>query len=234
MGCSEFVHYASLFFCKTYKYIMNNVENDYWSDKRPYYILYQDKLFLKDIFAQIFSEFPDVGEIAYIGASSHKLSRDYSVDGEQCSGIDRRKNFKEESLEKNRKSDIRKRARINICESNEESQIREYANIQEIKEMNNMLFYKKLIKNLVCEYVNGKCNNLCVIKDKVLIYDEYKESEDVFVKMKGCCVWLKRQYMDTTALNIANVMGTVNMLGYILEEASDVSPRVIKALAIYT
>ena len=40
--------------------------------------------------------------------------------------------------------------------------------------------------------------------------------------------------MDTTALNIANVMGTVNLLGYVLEEATEKSPRVIKALAIYT
>lgn len=59
---------------------MDNFENEYWSDKRPYYILYQDKTFLKDIFAQIFSDFSDFGEIAYIGASTHKLSKDYSLD----------------------------------------------------------------------------------------------------------------------------------------------------------
>lgn len=59
---------------------MNSVNNEYWSDKRPYYILYQDKTFLKDIFAQIFSEFPDVGEIAYIGATTHRLTRDYTID----------------------------------------------------------------------------------------------------------------------------------------------------------
>lgn len=47
-------------------------------------------------------------------------------------------------------------------------------------------------------------------------------------------MWLKSEYMDTTALNIANVMGTVNLLGYVLEEESQVSPRVVKALAIYT
>ena len=59
---------------------MKIIENDYWSDARPYYILYQDKLFLKDIFAQLFSEVPDVGEIAYIGASTHRFARDYSLD----------------------------------------------------------------------------------------------------------------------------------------------------------
>ncbi|MBQ8044462.1 MAG: hypothetical protein IJ272_10045 [Clostridia bacterium] len=100
--------------------------------------------------------------------------------------------------------------------------------------MNNMLFYKKLIKKLINAHVNGRCNNLCIIKDRVLMYDEYKESEDIFVKMGGCCVWLKRKYMDTTALNIANIMGKINMIGYVLEEASETSPKIIKALAIYT
>ena len=88
---------------------MKNVENDYWSDKRPYYILYQDKIFLKDIFAQIFSEFPDVGEIAYIGASSHKLAREYSLDGEQTNAVDRKKSCKEEALEKNKKKRYKKK-----------------------------------------------------------------------------------------------------------------------------
>ena len=59
---------------------MNSIDNDFWSDKRPYYILYQDKSFLKDIFAQIFSEYPDVGEIAYIGATTHRMTRDYAID----------------------------------------------------------------------------------------------------------------------------------------------------------
>lgn len=137
-------------------------------------------------------------------------------------------------MERAKKNDVRKKARLCIIDSNEESQIREYANIKEIKEMNNMLFYKKIIQGLINEYVCGRCNNLCVIKDKIDIYDEFKEGEDVFVKMAGACIWLKREYMDTTAINIANVMGKVNMIGYILEEESEESPRVIKALAIYT
>ncbi len=154
--------------------------------------------------------------------------------GEQCNSIDRKKNYKEDDCERNKRNDVRSKARLNILDSNEESQIREYANIKEIKEMNNMLFYKRIIRKIIDEYVGGKCNNLCYIRDKVYMYDKYNESEDVFVKMGECCVWLKREYMDTTALNIANVMGTVNMIGYVLEEASKTSPRVVKALAIYT
>lgn len=59
---------------------MNNINSKYWSNNRPYYILYQDKAFLKDVFAQIFLEFPDVGEIAYIGATTHRLTKDYALD----------------------------------------------------------------------------------------------------------------------------------------------------------
>lgn len=219
---------------KTYKYIMENMENEYWSDKRPYYILYQDKTFLKDIYAQMFPEISDFGEIAYIGTSTHKFSKDYSLDGEQYNGLDRKHALKDAGMEKNRRNDIKKKIGINICDINEESQIREYANIKEIKEMNNMVFYKKLIRKLISEYLNGRCNNLYLVKDKVVIYDKYKESDDVFVKMGNCCVWLKKEYMDTTAINIANIMGKVNVLGYVLEEASQTSPRIIKALAIYT
>ena len=217
---------------------MNNNKNkskkQFWEENRPYYILYQDKMFIKDISAQLFDVFNDVGEIAYIGATTHKVAKDYSLDGEQANALDRKSNCKTEDVERYNKNDIRKRARINICDTNEESQIREYANIKEIKEMNNMLFYKNLIKKLVYEYQNGKCNNLCYIKDRVQMYETYKDSQDVFVKMKDSCIWLKKDYMDTTAFNLANVMGTVNMIGYILEEASENSPQVVKALAIYT
>ena len=58
-----------------------------------------------------------------------------------------------------------------------------------------MLFYKQIIKCLINEQVKGKCNNLCCIKDKVLMYDEYKESQDVFIKMgRMLCVVKKRIY----------------------------------------
>lgn len=100
--------------------------------------------------------------------------------------------------------------------------------------MNNTLFYKKLIKKLINECVKGKCNNLCCMRDKVIIYDKFKESDDIFIKMGECCVWLKREYMDTTAINIANVIGEVSLLGYVLKEACETSPRIIKALAMYT
>lgn len=213
---------------------MEKIENEFWCDSRPYYILYEDKMFLKNMYAQLFNEFPDIGQIAYIGASTRRISKDYFLDGEQTNSMDKRKSYEKQKIDRNNKQDNRKKAGITFRDNNEESQIREYANIQEIKEMNNMLFYKDILRKIVNAYAKGKCNNLCFVKDKVCMYDSYKDEPDVFVKMGECCVWLKKEYMDTTALNIANVMGTVNMIGYILEEKSEMSPRVVKALAIYT
>jgi len=97
-----------------------------------------------------------------------------------------------------------------------------------------MLFYKELVRKIVKACVRGECDSLCFINDRINIYDNFKEGEDIFVKMGENCVWLKKEYMDATAINITNIIGKVNMIGYILEEESNSSPRVIKALAIYT
>lgn len=156
------------------------------------------------------------------------------MNGEKGKVLDNKQNCSKETGEKNNRNDTRKKARVNVLEANEESQIREYANIQEIKEMNNMLFYKQLVRKIVKACVRGECNNLYFIKDKINIYDNFKDGEDIFVKMDESCVWLKKEYMDATAIHITNIIGKVNMIGYVLEEESKSSPRVIKALAIYT
>lgn len=212
---------------------MNIIENEYWSDSRPYYIIYKDKTFLKDMYAQLFVDFPDVGEIAYIGTNTHKLTKDYSFNGEHGNSKDKKKSYKDNSFENDIKKEDRHRAGINVCDTKEESQIREYANIQEIKEMNNMLFYKRLIRDLVNECVSKKCDRLYFISDVVQLYDAYKEDEDIFVKMASSCVWLKRKNIDTTVMNMASVLGSVNMLGYVIKEETVNSPKVVKALAIY-
>ena len=54
-----------------------------WSDERPYYMIYQDKMALKNIYAQLNIDFPDVGEVSYIGANTHRQAKDYSLSGEQ-------------------------------------------------------------------------------------------------------------------------------------------------------
>ena len=213
---------------------MIKTENEFWSDNRPYYILYEDRTFMKNLYAQLFIDFPDVGEIAYIGTSSHKISKDYSIGSELNVGDDRKKSDKKLDVEKNNKKDQRQRAGINICDIQEESQIREYANIKEIKEMNNMLFYKKILRKLTHVCSTKECKNLYHIKGKILMYDSYKEDEDVFVKMEGSCVWLKKSNMDITAMNMTGILGNVHMIGYIIEEETKTSPMVIKAIAIYT
>ena len=212
---------------------MKKIENECWSDKSPYYIIYEDKSFLKDIYSQVFDSLPDVGEIAYIGASTHKFSKDYSLNGENIDCKDNKETNKDINCEKGLRKENRHRAGVNILDVKEESEIREYANIKEIKEMNNKLFYKQLIRNLVYKCINKECNKLSYIKDRIRLYDSYKEDEDIFVKMGDSCIWLKKSNMDTSIINMANIIGDVNMLGYIIKEETTSTPRVIKVLAIY-
>lgn len=204
-----------------------------WSDERPYYMIYQDKNALKNIYAQLNMDLPDVGAIAYIGANTYRQSKDYSFNGEHG-------NCKEKKNENkvcvNKRSESREKAGLVICDVNETSEIREYANIQEIKEMNNMLFYRQILKSII-RYCEGKDKYpICYIRDKVELYSSYKDdkNEDVFVQMNTNCVWLKRSNLDTTVENLANMMGNVCLVGYIVEEATENKPRVVKGLVIFT
>jgi len=209
-------------------------KKDAWSDNRPYYMIYQDKNALKNIYAQLNIELPDVGVVAYIGTNTKRQSKDYSFNGEDSNCRERKKDKKNIDVCLNRRIDIRKKAGVNICDVNESSEIREYANIQEIKEMNNMLFYRQILRSII-KYCGAKDKYpICYIKGQVELYDSYKESEDIFIKMNGSCVWLKRSNMDTDVNNLANIMGEVCLVGYVIEQATENKPRIIKALVIYT
>ena len=212
---------------------METIENEFWSDVRPYYMLYQDKYFLKSIYAQIFSDFPDVGQISYIGTSTKKLSKDYSVNGEESVQKDFNKNNEKNNndINQNFKKDNRKKAGINVCDASEESEIREYANIKEIKEMNNMLFYKQMLRDIVIECTSKKIKNICHLKGNICMYDKFKEGEDIFVRLKNNCIWLKKEYMETTAVNMTSILGEVHVIGFVIESSNDI--KVIKAIAMY-
>lgn len=210
------------------------IKEDVWSDDRPYYMIYQDKNALKNIYAQLNIELPDVGVIAYIGANTHRQSKDYSFNGEHGRCKENKKDIPKQNICTNKRNENREKAGITICDVNESSEIREYANIQEIKEMNNMLFYRQILKSII-NYCEAKDKYpICYIKAPVELYDSYEEREDVFVKMNGDCIWLKRSNMDTNIENIANIMGDVCLVGYIVEEAKKDKPRIIKGLVIYT
>ena len=101
--------------------------------------------------------------------------------------------------------------------------------------MNNTLFYRKILRGII-RYCGAKDKHpICYIKSKIELYDEYNdEAEDIFVKMKNDCIWLKKSNMETSALNMSKIMGEVCLVGYVIEEASKAKPRIIKALVIYT
>lgn len=211
-----------------------SVKKETWSDDRPYYMIYQDKQALKNIYAQLNIELPDVGLIAYIGTNTKRQSKDYSFNGEDARCKERKKEECDVKSTAIKRTDTRKKAGLNICDVDEYSEIREYANIQDIKEMNNMLFYRQILKGII-KYCDAKDKYpICYIKSQVELYDTYKDDEDVFVKMNGSCIWLKKSNMDTDVKNLANIMGDVCLIGYIIEEEKENKPRIIKGLVIYT
>ena len=208
---------------------------DGWSDDRPYYMIYQDKYALKNIYAQLNIDPPDVGLVSYIGANTKRRTRDYSMHAD--SGKSNETNHGKENHDgyKEKRRDKRGKLGASYIDADESSIIREYANIQDIKEMNNMLFYRKILRGII-KYCGAKDKHpICYIKSKIELYEEYnKEEEDIFVKMKNDCIWLKKNNMQTSVANMAKIMGEVCLVGYVIEEASANRPRIIKALVIYT
>ncbi len=208
---------------------------DGWSDDRPYYMIYQDKYALKNIYAQLNIDPPDVGLVSYIGTNTKRRTRDYSMHSDF--GRSNELNHGKENHDgyKEKRRDKRGKFGTSFGDADESSVIREYANIQDIKEMNNMLFYRKILRGII-KYCGAKDKYpICYIRSKIELYDEYNnDEEDIFVKMKNDCVWLKKSNLQTSALNMARIMGEVCLVGYVIEEATSDRPRIIKALVIYT
>lgn len=206
-----------------------------WSDDRPYYMIYQDKYALKNIYAQLNIDPPDVGLVSYIGTNTSRHSRDYSLSIDRGKSNELNHGKEKQAGYKEKRRERRGKLATSFANVNESSIIREYANIQDIKEMNNMLFYRKILRGII-KYCGAKEKYpICYIRAKIELYDEYnKDDEDIFVKMKNDCVWLKKSNMQTSAANMAKIMGEVCLVGYIIEDASENRPRIIKALVIYT
>ena len=207
-----------------------------WSDDRPYYMIYQDK-YAKNIYAQLNIDPPDVGLVSYIGTNTKRQTRDYSIHTElgQTNDFERDKDNKVGYKERRR--DKRGKLGTNYIDVGESSIIREYANIQDIKEMNNMLFYRKILRGIIKYCDEQDKHPICYIHSSIELYENFvadSNSEDVFVKMKGDCVWLKRSNMETSEVNMAKIMGEVCLVGYVIEDAKENRPRIIKALVIYT
>lgn len=216
----------------TYKYNMS--KNRILEEDKPYYMVYLDRPFLKNIYAQLYVDFPDIGVIAYVGANTYREAYDYSVDGEQENSDESRKSLEEIKQDKNLRNGVRGRAGMNFSTSNEKSEIIEHANISEIKDMNNMLFYKHITSGILnaCKR-RSLSNKICYIAGRINLYDGYdKDKNDVFVNVNNECVWLKKANLDME-LDMIDVIGEVNMIGYVVEEETKTKPRIIKALAIY-
>lgn len=219
---------------------MKNKSNSIkWNrDKKAYFFIYKDAPFLKSIYSQMFADFPDIGLVAYVGANTHRVSKDYLAEGENLGEKEsgnKRLSKKHPDIElQNRSKNIdRQKAGLKVCDSKESSEIREYANIHEIKEMNNMSFYNQIIIRLIETSLSDNCTELCYIYDEIMLYEGYKEDGNVYIKMGDACVWLMAEHIVSNVESISKLIGKVHMIGYVLSPETENKPKIVKAISLF-
>ena len=202
-------------------------------EKRIHYYIYKDDKFMREIYNQIFDELPDIGAIEYIGSKSKNNSLSYKLEG--CRDKSKNKNSENEEKEKNINLNIGHRHGGDVCfsESYGEDVIRFYANIEDVKVIVNNGMYNEIIEKIAksgCPQYEDCIHTYGDLK----LYEGFEESEDIFLNINEYCIWLKKKFLDTGVPTLINILGPVNVVGYVVKNETVESPTILKTIAIYT
>lgn len=202
-------------------------------EKRIHYYIYKDDKFMREIYNQVFDDLPDIGAIEYIGSKSKSNSLSYKLEG--CRDKSKNKNFENEESEKNINLNVGHRAGGDVCfsESYGEDVIRFYANIDDLKGIVNNGMYNEIIEKIAkssCQKYDDCIHTYGNLK----LYDNFEENEDIFLSINEYCIWLKRKLLDTSVFTLTNILGPVNVVGYVVKNKTKTSPAILKTIAIYT
>lgn len=189
-------------------------------NKDIHYYLYKDEDLIKSIYSQLVTDIPDMGIIEYFGGDTQNYSRDYRLEAAK------------DNSEKERCKEALK-TEVKLCKANATAVIREYANIQEIKDIKRSSFYNNIINNIECQCKNGICKELTYIKGEINMYEGYNNNSEVFFKMENKCIWVRKDLIKADITAISKLTGKLNIVGYILKEADSKTPEIIRAIAIY-
>lgn len=190
------------------------------TNKDIHYYLYRDEELIKSIYSQLVDDISDMGIIEYFGGDTQNYTRDYRL--EACED-----NNEKEKCKEGLKTELK------LCKSNAKAVIREYANIQEIKDMKRMVFYNDIINDIEKHCKVGKSKELIHIKGNMEMYTGYNNISETFFKMQNSCIWLKKDLIKEDIVATSRLMGELNMVGYLLKECGDAMPNIIRAIAIY-
>lgn len=202
-------------------------------EKRIHYYIYKDDKFMREIYNQVFDELPDIGAIEYIGSKSKNNSLSYKIEG--CRDKSKNKNFENEEKEKNINLNVQHRTGGDVCfsESYGEDVIRFYANIEDVKAIVNNGMYSEIIEKLAksscpqyedCIHTYGRLQS----------YENFEDGDDIFLHVNEYCIWIKKKFLDTNIFTLVNILGSVNVIGYVIKNKTETTPIVLKTIAIYT
>lgn len=201
--------------------------------KRIHYYIYKDDKFMREVYNQIFDDLPDIGAIEYIGSKSKSNSISYKIDG--CREKSKNKNIESEETEKNLNLNIEHRAGgdVGFSESYGEDTIRFYANIDDVKQIVNSGMYNDIIEK-IAKSSCPKYADFLHIQGNLNLYDNFEDGEDIFLNIDKYCIWLKRRYLDTDIVTLVQILGKVNVIGFVVKDETLDTPAILKTIAIYT
>lgn len=180
------------------------------------YYLYRDIELLKEIYSQFTDLRLDLDVIE-------------RIDAKTCfeeEGI-----FAEPETKLSEKCDSRVRIGARNTNSSNTTTISEYANISDVKEIYNKRFYHNLIENIKNKKINGK--GLCIECGKMNCMRNEQEGIDKFIEVNGTYIWFECDKMSNDIHILSTITDKIEVVGCMIKEKDDRSPRVIKAIAMY-
>ena len=180
------------------------------------YYLYRDIELLKEIYSQLANFELDLDVIERIDAKSCS----------QEEGI-----FTEPETKIDGKCDMRVKIGARTSNSSNITTISEYANIEDVKDIHNKRFYHSLIENLKKDkkHMRGiyvECGKLNCLRNE-------QDRLDKFVEVNGSYIWFEKDKMSNDIHILSTITNSIEVIGCIIKEKDTLSPKVIKAIAMY-
>ncbi len=180
------------------------------------YYLYRDIELLKEIYSQFANLDLDLDVIERIDARTCS----------QEEGI-----FTEPETKIDGKCDMRVKIGARTSNSSNITTISEYANMDDVKAIHNKRFYHNLIENLRNKNINSQ--GICVESGKMNCLRNEQNGLDKFVEINGIYVWFESDKMSNDIHVLSTITNKIEVIGCIIKEGDEISPKVVKAIAMY-
>lgn len=180
------------------------------------YYLYRDIELLKEIYSQFVNLNLDLDVIERIDAKSCS----------QEEGI-----FTEPETKIDGKCDMRVKIGARTANSSNITTISEYANIEDVKDIHNKRFYHNLIENLRKDkkFPQG----ICVECGKINCLRNEHDGLDKFIEINGSYIWFENDKMSNDIHILSTITNNIEVIGCVIKDKDNLSPKVIKAIAMY-